>query len=214
MSEFDNHKTNSPCGLTDIDNVGTEAIVSNDLFIECVKENYSRYIQKSYGYLKCKSLAEDAVQNGILAAHKNLHTLKSAEALGGWINTIIARKSIDLLRQSKTLPTFSGDIELLASYNQHGLLKEPLWMEIQNPEQDIMRKENTEKLLSAIEGLDDIYRIPLLLKDYDGFSIKEISEFLDITESNVKVRIHRARTKVKLMLGDYFYPHQNRNKRD
>ena len=214
MSEHDNQIKKPPRGSADIDNIDTDAIVSEDLFIRCIKDNYSRYIQKSYGYLKCKSLAEDAVQDGILAAHKNLHTLKTAEALGGWLNTIIIRKSIDQLRKSKTLPKFDDNIDSLISYSQHGLLHEPLWMGIQNPEQDIMRKENTEKLLSVLESLDDTYRIPMLLKDYDGFSIIEISELLNITESNVKVRIHRARTKVKLALGDYFYPNQNRDKRD
>jgi len=72
-----------------------------------------------------------------------------------------------------------------------------------------MKKENLQQLRDAIECLEDIYRIPLLLKAYEEFSIKEIAELLEISESNVKVRIHRARTKLKLSLGQYFFPYQN-----
>jgi RNA polymerase sigma-70 factor (ECF subfamily) len=75
-----------------------------------------------------------------------------------------------------------------------------------------MKKENIQKLTKSIEGLQDIYRVPLLMKDYEGFSIKEISEVLEISESNAKVRIHRARIKVKLELGEYFFPYQNKAK--
>jgi RNA polymerase sigma-70 factor (ECF subfamily) len=78
------------------------------------------------------------------------------------------------------------------------------------PEEDIMKKDKLNQLSKSIEGLQDIYRIPLLMKDYEGFSIKEISEALEISESNAKVRIHRARIKVKLDLGEYFFPYQNK----
>ena len=109
------------------------------------------------------------------------------------------------------MPGFYGTLDDIITYNG-GLLNQPLWAEISTPEEDIMKKENLERLNQAVEGLEDIYRIPLLLKDFEEFSIKEISEMLEISESNAKVRIHRARTKVKLELGQYFFPYQNRGK--
>lgn len=188
----------------------TSPPISHDHFMNTVNTNYGRYIKKAYGYLKCKSLAEDAVQEGILAAYKKLDTVRDIEALNGWINRIIANKALDILRKKKRMPDFYGDIDDVVTYNSSGLLNEPLWAEVSNPEQDIMKKENLQRLTQCIEGLEDIYRIPLLMKDYQDFSIKEISKSLDISESNAKVRIHRARIKVKLELGKYFFPYQNR----
>ena len=73
------------------------------------------------------------------------------------------------------MPDFYADIDDIVSYNGSGLMNEPLWAEMSTPEQDIMKKQNFQKLTQSIEGLKDIYRIPLLLKDNEGFSIKEIS---------------------------------------
>ena len=185
--------------------------ISHDHFMNIVNTNYGRYIKKAYGYLKCKSLAEDAVQDGILSAYKKLNTVRNIDALNGWINRIISNKALDILRKNKRMPDFYGTIDDIITYNG-GLLNQPLWAEISTPEEDIMKKENLERLNQAVEGLEDIYRIPLLLKDFEEFSIKEISEMLEISESNTKIRIHRARTKVKLELGQYFFPYQNRGK--
>ena len=185
--------------------------ISHDHFMNIVNTNYGRYIKKAYGYLKCKSLAEDAVQDAILSAYKKLNTVRNIDALNGWINRIISNKALDILRKNKRMPDFYGTIDDIITYNG-GLLNQPLWAEISTPEEDIIKKENLERLNQAVEGLEDIYRIPLLLKDFEEFSIKEISEMLEISESNAKVRIHRARTKVKLELGQYFFPYQNRGK--
>ena len=186
--------------------------ISHDHFMSVVNSNYGNYIKKAYGYLKCMSLSEDAVQDGVLTAYKKLNTVRDIKALNGWINRIISRKALDVLRKKKRWPDFYADIDDVVSYGAGGILNEPLWAEISTPEQDIMKKESLERLTHCIESLDDIYRIPLLLKDYEGFSIKEISELLEVSESNTKIRIHRARSKVKVDLGKYFFPYQNRDK--
>lgn len=185
--------------------------IPHDYFMGVVNANYGRYIHRAYSYLKSRSLAEDAVQDGILSAYKKLHTVRDIEALNSWINRIIIHKSLDVLRKHKRMPNFYADIEEVVSYDSSGLLRAPLWAETSTPEQDIMKKENLQLLRKAVESLDDTYRIPLLMKDYQDFSIKDISELLGISESNTKVRIHRARIKVKLKLGQYFYPRQHGN---
>ena len=183
--------------------------ISDDYFMNVVNANYSRYIKKAYGYLKSKSEAEDAVQDGVLSAYKKLDTVRDVEALNSWIRRIIVNKALDILRKNKRMPEFYRNVDDVVTYSSAGLLNQPLWSEILSPEQDIMKKENLQQLRDAIECLEDIYRIPLLLRAYEEFSIKEIAELLEISESNVKVRIHRARTKLKLSLGQYFFPYQN-----
>lgn len=206
----DNPFDNKTCDDTSFS--GTSQAIPHDHFMSIVNTNYGGYIKRAYGYLKCKSLAEDAVQEGILSAYKKLNTVRDINALNSWIIRIIANKALDSLRKNKRMPDFYADIDDVVSYNSAGILNEPLWGEISTPEQNILKKENLYKLTQSIENLQDIYRIPLLMKDFEGFSIKEISEFLEISESNTKVRIHRARTKVKLDLGEYFFPYQNRGK--
>lgn len=184
--------------------------ISHAHFMAVVNENYGGYIRTAYGYLKSTSEAEDAVQDGILSAFKKLDTVREVSALNSWINKIIIHKALDILRKNKRMPDFYGNVDDVVSYNFAGVLNEPLWAETLTPEQHILKEEGLQKLNQCIRELDDIYRIPLLMKDYEGFSIKDISALLEISESNAKVRVHRARTKVKMKLGKYFFPYQNR----
>lgn len=211
MSNFDDNITDDEHYDDSSFRAASEPI-SHDYFMNVVNTNYGYYIKRAYGYLRSKSLAEDAVQEGILAAYKKLDTVRDIEALNSWIHRIISHKALDILRKNKRMPDFYGNIEDVVSYNSSGLLNEPLWAVSSTPEQDIMKKENLQRLTQCIEDLEDIYRIPLLMKDYQDFSIKEISKSLGISESNAKVRVHRARIKVKLKLGEHFPPHQNRGK--
>jgi len=184
----------------------------HDAFIKLINDNYKLYIRKCYGYFRSKSLAEDAVQEGILAAYKNLHTLNDENALSAWVDRIITNKTIDIYRKNKRGPKYFGDMEEVLSYNNSGLLKEPMWAELSNPEKDILEKESLKIVRLALEGLDDVYRIPILLKDFEDHSIKEIAKILKISESNAKIRVHRGRNKLKSELGDYFFPYQNKRK--
>ena len=91
--------------------------ISHDHFMNIVNTNYGRYIKKAYGYLKCKSLAEDAVQDGILSAYKKLNTVRNIDALNGCINRIISNKALDVLRKNKRMPDFYGTIDDIITYN-------------------------------------------------------------------------------------------------
>jgi len=188
--------------------------VSNDDFVTLVKSNYGKYIKKCYSYLKCPKLAEDAVQEGILAAHCNLASVRNSTSLGAWLNRIIVHKAIDSLHKKQKLPKFEENLEELVTYNQYGLLNAPLWAEVSNPEEEILKAEGLTHVKKAMETLSDIYRIPILLKDFEGFTINEISELLDISESNAKVRIHRGRIKLRSELSSYFFPSIRKEQND
>jgi RNA polymerase sigma-70 factor (ECF subfamily) len=51
-----------------------------------------------------------------------------------------------------------------------------------------------------ISKLPDLFRIVLLLRDIEGYNTGEVAKLLDISESNVKVRLHRARAALKKLL--------------
>lgn len=200
-----------PAIIDSLIEASSSANITHDQFVSIINENYGRYIRKSYGYLKCKSLAEDAVQEGILTAYKKKNTVRHEKALPNWIGRIITHKAIDILRKNKRLPDFHANLDDIISYNSAGLLDAPLWSETSTPEEDILKKETLQILNRAIENLTDIYRIPFLLKDYEDFSVKEIAKILEISESNVKVRVHRARIKIKLEFDTLFFPKQMQN---
>ena len=69
--------------------------------------------------------------------------------------------------------------------------------ERENPEQDVIMNDSLRIVREEIGMLPDDYREILVLRDIEGLSYNEIAEILDISLSNVKVRIHRGREFLK-----------------
>lgn len=63
--------------------------------------------------------------------------------------------------------------------------------------------ELLELLRATIATLPEDYREAFVLREYDGLSYREIAELLDISLNNVRVRIHRARTMLRMQLAPY-----------
>jgi len=68
------------------------------------------------------------------------------------------------------------------------------------PETLMQRTQTNQTVLTQISKLPDNYRTVLLLRDIEELSILEAAEILKISEANVKVRVHRARSALKKLL--------------
>ena len=67
------------------------------------------------------------------------------------------------------------------------------------------KEEHDEKSLvmyDAVGSLKDIYKTVIILHYYDDYSIKDIASILKISENNVKVRLNRAREKLKQIINE------------
>ncbi len=64
-----------------------------------------------------------------------------------------------------------------------------------------MHSERLQSLVkSGMDALPDAYRTVLQLRDIEEYDTREVAELLGISESNVKVRLHRARSALKKRL--------------
>ncbi len=75
------------------------------------------------------------------------------------------------------------------------------------------RRENEELVNLALEALSEKYREVIVLKEFLDMSYQEISDALNIPISSVKIRIHRAKTKLREILAPHFEEYAN-NKLD
>ena len=64
----------------------------------------------------------------------------------------------------------------------------------------MQRTQTNQTVMTQINKLPDNYRTVMLLRDIEELSIKEVAEILKISETNVKVRVHRARSALKKLL--------------
>ena len=146
--------------------------------------------------------AEDVYQDTLLTAFRGLDRLRDSSALRTWLYKVAANRCLMSRRQAP--PHRSLSFEEIAP---PGLPEEELpeladWSHL--PELDAERGELRKSLEGAITSVPPEQRIVLLLRDVEGFSTKETAEVLGLGPSAVKMRLHRARERVRNALLERF----------
>lgn len=146
-----------------------------------------------------RSAAEDTVQNAFAAIFSKLNSFEGKSKLRTWMHRIVVNEALMLLR--KRQQTREDSIEpMLAKFYDDGCRIEGDWATYQTPEQIIQKTQSARQIATHIDQLPDKYRVVLVLRDIEEFSTAEVAEMLDLSEANVKVRLHRARAALKSLL--------------
>ena len=144
--------------------------------------------------------ASEVVQDTFLSAIEHITDFRSESRFDTWLMRIAANHALKLLRKRKriTLHSFQNP----GPEDSYSELPHPdfiaPWTE--TPESIADRRETQELLDRAIDQLDEKYRVVFLLRDVEGLSIRETAETLGLSESNVKVRLLRARLMLREQL--------------
>src|SRR5699024_209206 len=140
--------------------------------------------------------AEDIAQEAFIRAYVNIHTFDHNRKFSTWLYRIATNLTIDRLRKRK--PDYHLDAEIRGTegldwYSQLAT-KERL------PEEELQNLELQNYIHKQIASLPKIYRSIIMLRYLEEFSLKEISEILDIPLGTVKTRIHRGREVLRKKL--------------
>jgi RNA polymerase sigma-70 factor (ECF subfamily) len=131
---------------------------------------------------------EEIMQISFVKAFEKLSSFGMKSKFSTWLIRISINEALQFnKRNSKYRSINYSDI----GYSDNSL---------KNPEQLLIMNESTKIYEQAISELDTIYKSVFILKEIDQMSIKDISDSLDISESNVKVRLHRAKAQIKDIL--------------
>lgn len=149
--------------------------------------------------------AEDVTQETFLSALEHLHDFREEASFHTWLTRIATHAALKILRRRKGVPLVS--LEQATDPDDHsGVIPHPEfiadWRE--NPERLLEKKETRQLLEEALSELDEKYRVVFLLRDVEGLSVKETASVLGLTESNVKVRLLRARLQLRERLTRVF----------
>jgi RNA polymerase sigma-70 factor (ECF subfamily) len=170
-------------------------------------ELVNRYEKKLYnfGLRMCGNVqdAEDMVQDTFLNVFKYLGSFRYETKLRNWIYRIATSACIKRRRKSKFAPDRELSLDEFMPGEGEGVPREiPDWANV--PLDQLLDEELSKTVKMGIDSLPEKYRMILLLRDIEGFSTAEAAQILDLTESNVKVRLHRARLYLRDRLKDYF----------
>jgi RNA polymerase sigma-70 factor (ECF subfamily) len=166
---------------------------------QLVRDNIGWMLALAQRMLIDHALAEDAVQDAFIDAFRALDTFEGRSSLKTWLHRITVNASLMKLRKLKRLAEQPID-EYLPEFDQYECRIEAPWTHLARVE-DVLENEHIRSLVhTKISALPDRYRIVLQLRDIEGYGTGEVAKLLDISESNVKVRLHRARAAFKKLL--------------
>jgi RNA polymerase sigma-70 factor (ECF subfamily) len=165
-------------------------------------------------YVRSAAVADEVVQEAWLGVLEGIDRFEGRSSLKTWIFRIltnIAKTRGE--RESRSLPfsALGGDEEepsvdperfLDASHPQwpHHWASSPGRF----PEERLLARETLEVVERAIEALQPSQRAVITLRDIVGWSSDEVRNTLELSETNQRVLLHRARSKVRQALEDYF----------
>lgn len=163
-----------------------------------VRRNNQKLFRVLRGYLKNEMDVKDAMQETYLKGFEKLYQFNKQAKFSTWLIRIGINEALGKLNSFKKnfrLIDYSQSVSEIK--NSEATIIQEL-----NPEKKMIHKETLIFLEKAIDELKPKYRAPFIMHEAEGMSIKEISDCLKISESNAKVRLHRARTMIKDSLFD------------
>jgi RNA polymerase sigma-70 factor (ECF subfamily) len=142
--------------------------------------------------------AEDVTQQTFLSVIEHLNQFRGESAVATWVLRIATNHALKVLRKRRGLPTVP--LESVADPDDSSApLPHPdyiaQWRD--NPEDLAQRAEVRQLVEQALADLDDKYRTVFVLRDIEGLTVKETAEVLGLGESNIKVRLLRARLQLR-----------------
>ncbi|MBT8342771.1 MAG: sigma-70 family RNA polymerase sigma factor [Desulfatitalea sp.] len=147
--------------------------------------------------------AEDLVQETFLNVFKYLPGFRQETKFKNWLYRIAASVCIKKRRRSKFAPKRELSLEEFLPADEAAVQTQvPQWAAM--PLDQVLNEELGRQLKTAILDLPEKYRVVLVLRDIEGFSTEETAQILNLTPSNVKVRLHRARLFLRDRLRGYF----------
>jgi RNA polymerase sigma factor (sigma-70 family) len=138
----------------------------------------------AYSRLQDRHLAQDVVQEAFVRAYRDLTDLRKPEAFPGWLKRIVF-KYCDRATRGKKLRTIA--IEFAAE----------VCSPVPGPDAELQGKELKARVVAAIEALPETQRATTQLFYVDGYSQKEIAEFMKVPVTTVKKRLYEARKRMK-----------------
>jgi RNA polymerase sigma-70 factor, ECF subfamily len=168
---------------------------------ECFHELVRPYERAMYitafALLRNQADAEEAVQEAVLKAMTHLDQLTTPAKFKGWLLKTTANEARLKWRARHSALFESLDEAQRNDMGDDGFMPRDFadWREI--PSDTLERKEIREAVVQALRKLPPIYREAFILRDVNELSVSECSEVLGISEQAVKVRLHRARLRMR-----------------
>jgi RNA polymerase sigma-70 factor (ECF subfamily) len=173
---------------------------ADDLDFHSIYETFHPKIVRYLAHVVGWRDAEDLTQEVFVKVNQALKTFKGESQVSTWIYRIATNSAFDKLRS----PSFrqTGRKSLSGESIGEGeieIMDKNVWTGEKTPsiETSVIRKEMNECIRGLVEKLPENYRTVVVLSEVEGFRDDEIAEILGVSIHTTKIRLHRARARLK-----------------
>lgn len=131
---------------------------------------------------------QDLIQEVYVAAYRNIESLKNADSLYAWLNTITMRQGASMIRKKKR--------QVLLSEEKQGMFEE-IPDESVELENAVLTRENAGILKELLEKLSPEQKSAVVAFYYDGLKVEQIAELTGTSTGTVKSRLHLGRKRLQ-----------------
>lgn len=144
--------------------------------------------------------AEGILQQTFIKACDKIGTFDGRSSLGTWLYRIATNEALMKLRRHQ--PNMTSIDDMTDSIQQDSLVQNRNSWSV-NPSQVVLDQELRSQLEQALANIPETLRVVFVLREMQGFSTAETAAALGLNDNAVKVRLHRARLRLRELLASY-----------
>jgi RNA polymerase sigma-70 factor, ECF subfamily len=188
-----------------------------EAFCALVRRHTPSMTRVAMAFVSRRAVADEVVQETWLNVVRSLDAFEARSSLRTWIYTILGNCARRRAEQEQRLVPLSEIAVAEASGDELGVSRDRFfesgrwagmwstavsrWEDL--PENRIVSRELRTTLLEAIDALPRMQRAVITLRDIEGWSPKEVCEYLDLANGNQRILLHRARAAARSAIERY-----------
>lgn len=191
----------------ELKNNSETALLNDEEIVECILKGethlYSLLMRKfnvrlyriGISIIKDDVAIEDVMQTTYLNAYLQLETFQNKSSFGTWVTRILINESLLFLKKQNRQRELVSHKQAIDHHHD-------------TPLTNLMNKELKSVIEKSVSGLPEKYRLVFVMREIEELSTRETMDILNISESNVKVRLKRAKEILQQELSSYYQPKQ------
>lgn len=172
------------------DEVVARVLGGETALFEIIMRRYNQRLYRvTYSILRNEGEAEDVMQDAYVRAYQHLDQFAGRAKFSTWLTRIAVHEALARVQRRSRMQELDAE--------PYGGDMHPLPSTYSSPEQQAAQREMLALLQSAVLALPPKYRSVLMLRDIEEMSTSDTAAALELSEENVKVRLHRARALLR-----------------
>jgi len=184
-----------------MDHLSDEAIVNRilqgdtDLYESLIRKYNERLYRISLSIVEDDAEVEDVMQIAYINAYRQLGSFRQQCSFGTWLTRILINESLLHKKRNQRMEQLHMETTFMDAHNE-------------TPLSGLINKELKLVLEKAVSALPEKYRTVFVMREVQGMSTSETMEALSLGESNVKIRLNRAKEMLRADLQRLWNPRE------